>query len=440
MLRRTLAGVAILLATVSVARAGGHLLQEKLAPGDCFHVELTLKLDGKMNFARGEKKTTLPLRASAQHVFPERVLAVAKDGTAEKVVRSYETAKATIEVGKHSSERTLRSERRLFVAQWQNDQPTAYSPGGPLYRTELDLCSEHFDTLHLVALLPGKEVKVGDSWKVLPSTVQALCHLEGVAEHAVTGKLETVTGKLALIHISGTTKGVDLGSLVKVTIDASAEFDLEAKRLVKLTWKQKEEREVGPVNPDSTAEATTTLTRTPVKVPAALKDVNLTDIPEKLEVPEQLLQLDYSHPKGEYDLLYTRDWTIVSETEQHLVLRLVDRGDFVAQARITPWTKAKPGKTMTMGEFERVTEDFEGWTADKTLQAGEVPGEKDRKFYRLSQSGKLDGVDVIQNFFLLAHEDGRQVIVTVTLTPKQAERLGTRDLTLAGSIDFPKTK
>ena len=33
-----------------------------------------------------------------------------------------------------------------------------------------------------------------------------------------------------------------------------------------------------------------------------------------------------------------------------------------------------------------------------------------------------------------------QVVVAVTLTPKKAEQLGSRDLSLAGSIEFPGPK
>jgi hypothetical protein len=47
---------------------------------------------------------------------------------------------------------------------------------------------------------------------------------------------------------------------------------------------------------------------------------------------------------------------------------------------------------------------------------------------------------VIQNFYHIAHEDGRQVVLAFTMTPKQADRLGTRDLSLVGSLDFPTKK
>src|SRR5262249_59044477 len=112
------------------------------------------------------KPVPLELSATAAHEFPERALVVSKGGTVEKVARFYEKASATITVGKDRTERTLRPERRLIVAQRYKDVPLVYCPVGPLFRQELELTSEHFDTLHLSGLLPGKAVGVGATWKV----------------------------------------------------------------------------------------------------------------------------------------------------------------------------------------------------------------------------------------------------------------------------------
>jgi hypothetical protein len=45
---------------------------------------------------------------------------------------------------------------------------------------------------------------------------------------------------------------------------------------------------------------------------------------------------------------------------------------------------------------------------------------------------------VQENVYLVAGPNGEQVIVSVTMPPKKVDQLGSRDLSLAGSIDFPK--
>src|SRR5262249_38059050 len=152
----------------------------------------------------------------AVHVFPERILSEGKNGNAAKVARIYQTAKAAIKFGRQTSEKTLRGQRALFVVQAQNDQPLVYSPAGALLRSELELCSEHFDTLHLPGLLPGKEVNIGGTWKLGNSAVQILCHFDGLIEHALVGKLEGATGKTAKVSVKGTASGIEMGAMVKM--------------------------------------------------------------------------------------------------------------------------------------------------------------------------------------------------------------------------------
>src|SRR5207247_1587507 len=96
----------------------------------------------------------------------------------------------------------------------------------------------------------------------------------------------------------------------------------------------------------------TTMKRTPVEA----EDVpELGDYPlVKVEPmpPPSLTKLVYADPQGRYQLVYERDWHIVGRSEQQLVLRLMDRGDFVAQLTITPWKKAAPGKHIGEEEFK----------------------------------------------------------------------------------------
>jgi hypothetical protein len=118
----------------------------------------------------------------------------------------------------------------------------------------------------------------------------------------------------------------------------------------------------------------------------------------------------------------------------------MERGDFVAQATLSPWTKAEKGKHLTPQEFRQAMNETPGWDPQQELQAGEVPAEGGRWVYRISALGELDGAKVMQNFYLIAGPEGEQVVVVFTMTPKQADRLGTRDLSLVANLDFPTSR
>jgi hypothetical protein len=103
---------------------------------------------------------------------------------------------------------------------------------------------------------------------------------------------------------------------------------------------------------------------------------------------------------------------------------------------LTPWTKAEPGKHLSPEEFRQAMSETPGWQPEQEIQAGEVPGNKDKYIYRISAVGQLEGSQVTQNFYLVVAPDGRQLVLVFTLTPKHVDRLGTKDLALVGGIDF----
>lgn len=438
---RNLGVVAWLLTLAATAPAQTtYPLAEPLKADECFHVRIDMNLTGEIRVLKADKVLPVKRTATATHEFNERVLNVTEAGFAARTARSYETAKAAIAtVGAERVEMTLRPERRLLISQRDKDEALTYCPAGPLTREELDV-TEHFDTLHVNGILPGKDVAVGATWKVTNPVTQALCAFEGLSEQDLVCKLESVEQDVATISVKGTATGIDVGSQVRLTIDAKARFDLKTKRLTTVEWKQKDEREQGPASPQSVIEVTTTLKRSLIETPEALTDGRLASVPTGFDVPGPMLNLYFRDPRNRFDLMYARDWQLVAATPDQVVLRLMERGEFVAQATVIPWTKAEAGKHATPDQLRQAVSVTPGWQPERELQASEIKEglEEGYWLYRISTVGKLDGMDVMQNFYLMAGPDGRQVILTFTMTPKQVERLGSRDLSLAGSVDFPK--
>lgn len=429
---------AALLLTLAVAAHGRGqtcTLSEPVKTGDCFHYTIDMTLTGEMRFQKESGNVPVKLTASASHVFPERILGLTGN-LVDKAARSYDTARVTIDRGNDRSECVLRPARKLVVAQRHKDVQMAYSPAGALYRNELELIGGHFDTLVLTALLPGKEVKVGETWKLPNLVAQAVCGLEGMTENKLEAKLDRVAGDVATFSITGTCAGVEAGALVKTTVDATGTFDAKSHHLTGLTCKQKCERDQGPVSPASTMTVTVTVARKAVPQPDELTDVALVAVPQGYAPPGPMTNLEFRDPKDRFALLHTRDWYLTAVTGEHTVLRLMDRGDYVAQLTVTPWTAAKKGEHLAPEQFKSAMNSTSGWRPEKELQASEVPS--DGKYvYRLSEVGQLDGVQVLQNFFLIAAPTGEQVVLTFTLAPKQADKLGARDLSMAASIEVP---
>jgi hypothetical protein len=436
---RSAVSLVLLLLAATQAGAQTYALAEPLQVGSHFRLQLNMSLSGELKIHQEGKLISLKESATATHDYVERILAADAHGLAVKTARFYKTAKVEIVIDDHKEARTLRPERSLMIAQRAKDQTLVYSPKGPLAREELEL-TEHFETLAPTGLLPAKEVAVGDSWKVANLPVQLLCHFEGLTAQDLSCKLESVKDQVARVALSGTASGIDRGATVKLTIRGHYLFDLKARRLTALEWKQTDERDQGPVSPAAAVTITTTVTRTPIETAEEVNDVALVIVPEGDVPPDALTQLVYQDSKKRFDIAHTRDWQLVGQSEEHLVLRLMDRGDFVAQATVTPWKKMPAGKHQTGAEFAAVIAKTPGWEQEKVLESKEISAPKGLWIYRVAAEGQLDGLKALQYFYLIAGPEGDQLLVAFTMTPAQAQKLDTRDVTLIRGITLPTAR
>lgn len=435
--QRNLASIAVALILTATGSAQTYELAESAKAGACFRIHLAMTLTGEMRFTKDNQPVPVKITATATHDFPERVLTAGAKGMIGKTARAYETAQAVITTGADRIEKNLRADRRLLVAQRDKNQSVVYCPAGALTKDELELTSEHFDTLAVAGLLPNRAVKVDETWKVDNEAAQALCSFEGLTAQDLTCKLAEVKDNVARVAVTGSATGIDLGALVKLTVEGFYRFDLKAHRLVSLEWKQKDDRGQGPASPASTVETVTQMKREPIDQPASLNDVALISVPDGQEIPASMTGLVYHHTqKTAFELTYGRDWQPVGKTNGHVVFRLMERGDFVAQLTVTPWDKAAAGKHLTPEAFREAMAKAPGWEQGDVVQEGAIPADGGRWIYRVSAPGLMDGLKVVQNFYLVASPAGEQVLLVFTMTPGQAEKLGTRDLAIVQGLAF----
>jgi hypothetical protein len=410
-----------------------YTLAEKPAVGECFRVGIDMTLTGELRVVVEGKPAPLKRVVTARHAYHERLLAD------QKAARFYETATSTDMVAGYKSTRELRPERRLVVARRADDVLTCFCPAGPLTGDELELAAEHFDSLAVTGLLPGKEVAVGGTWKIDNATAQAVCQFEALVKHDLTGKLVEVKDGAAWFEVAGPAEGIELGAPVSLTVTAKGKFDLLTKRLVRLEWKQKEKRGQGPASPESESEVSATLTREPAEKPKDLTDVALVGVPNG-DTPADLLMLTHADPKARFTLAHGRDWHHVGGEGNQSIFRLIDRGEFVAQATFTVWDSAQPGKHISPDEFERTMANTPGWEVEEVLEKSEVPTDGGKWAYRITARGAMDGVPVVQNFFVVTAPSGEQVVIAFTMKPGAVSKIGSRDVGLIGGIEFPKQK
>lgn len=433
---RSLTSWLAVLVLAGAAQAQTYTLEETDLTDSCFQIQLQMSLKGELKIQQEGKLEPLPQTAAADHDFIERILKEGPHGVVQKAARHYKSASATITIREDRSDRKLRPEHALLMAQRVKDRVVSFSAKGSLTREELEV-TQHFDTLALPGLLPEKQVAVGDTWKIHNAAAQALCYFDGLTTHELRCKLEKVADNLATVSLSGPADGIDAGAVVKLKISGSYQFDLKQKRIVALDWQQHDERDQGPVSPVMSLDVTVKLTRTPLESAVEVNDFALVPFPQEAVPPASVTNLNHTDPKNRYELTLARQWILVAQTEQHLVLRLLDRGDFVAQATVVAWPKTEASKHMSAEDFQTAMQESPGWQQEEILEAKEIEADKGYWIYRLAASGELNGLRVLQYSYLVAGPNGDQLVLAFTLTPAQVAKLGTRDMDLVRSVLFP---
>lgn len=431
------AAILLLLLCGSRAPAQPLTLAETPKPGDCAKYAIDLVVTGNLLLTQDGRREPVKLEARARHVFAERTLAV-DAGLPQRSARFYDAASTSAIVGGERFDHDLSADRRLVVALRNPDGLFCFAAAGPLTRDELDLVSEHFNPQCLAGLLPGKEVNSNDTWPVSHPAAQTACQFDGLIKNGLIGKLTEVKDGVATFTIEGTAEGIENGAKVTLGVAATGKFDLASKRVAELTWRQKDDREQGPVNPASQVEATVTLRREMLAAePKELTEAALAAVP-KAEVPPALTQLRHADPKGRYQIVYPRDWHVIGQTDTHLILRLLERGEFIAQATVSVWKSQQPGKHVAADEFKKAVSEAPGWMLGRVLEEGELPAGEGRWLYRLSAEGKMDGLPLVQSFHLLAGPQGDHVVVTFAMKPEKVKAVGSRDVSLVNAIEFRK--
>lgn len=410
------------------------LLQNSHKVGDGWHLALDMKLTGKIKLRDGDKVTSLDLKAGAKHEFEERVLTVSS-GKPTSVGRYYSTAKADITLQEKTISKTLRSDRRFQAAHLGETGTVTYSPVGPLTDEELELTGEHLDVLALHGVLPNKEVTVGDTWEIPLSVVQALAGVDAIIKAKLECKFDKVERGYAVLTITGDMEGINKGATLKASMAAGLVYNLEAKHFTGCTWRYRENKDQGPLNPAVEVETEISATWKHGLALTEVTDGKAATIPTT--PPPALLMLEFRDAANRFSFNYERNWGVVTKTDKQTVLRLLDRGELIAQMNLTPMEAAKPGDHLSLDAVEKLIHEAPGYQLDKVLEKTSVDAAPGCWIGKVSTTGTASDLPIQQIAYLVAGPRGDQVLLSFTVETEQAGKLAGRDLSLVKTVTMP---
>jgi hypothetical protein len=366
-------------------------------------------------------------------VYDERLLAFAEG--AAKSLRYYRDVEGTLTIAKQVSKPNIATDRRWICAKLDAEGRGYFSPLEPLKRDELDLVDVPGNPLALNLLSPGKLVNIGDTWTHENGVLESLLGIDKVIEQkAVQSKLTEVKDGVALITLTGGLVGSIQSVKTELQLQAKYNIDLKLKQVTWLAIGLTERRDVSPAQPGYESTTRIRLATMPIGAPAELADEHKDRM--KLDDAEVAKLLTFESEKGGFRFLHDSRWYNMVDRVDGSVLRLVDRGDLVAQCTITDLPSLSAGQQTSLGTFQEDVKKKLGKSFLAIQEANESTTETGLTLQRVVASAAAEEVAVTWIYYLAIREDGRRAAIMITHDSSMAERFGAADVTIASSLQF----
>jgi hypothetical protein len=239
---------------------------------------------------------------------------------------------------------------------------------------------------------------------------------------------------MAVIHATGSVNGASGGVSSDVAVAAKFTFDLTRKRTTWFAMSIKERRSVGHAQPgiEATARiqmAMTARSTVPTLHPDVLADLNL-----KADAASRLLE--FRSPSGGFELLLDRNWHVMIERQDVSVLRLVDRGDLLAQCNISALAPVDEGEQFTILDFQEDVKRALDANLGEFLAASESLTDGGLHVMRIVATGKISDLSIDWVYYHISDDEGRRVSCVFTYESELSDRFAAADQAVTSSLRF----
>ena len=417
------------------ARAGEQVDLRAAQPVGSHHkVTAILEASGKLRLnADGRGVQEVPVAIEGRLSYIDRIVARNEEGGTHRVlphrvVRRYDEAKGKIHVRKWEIKTSLGKSRRLIAVAKKHGKPLVYySPLGPLTTQDLDILQLQFDPLAVAEILPSEPVEDGSKWKVAPATLATLMGMDAVLESKVRATVSAIEDAAVRIELAGTMEGTVDGVSSRIELRGKLRWDRTLRRVTWVAVHFHERRDISHTAPGFDTEARLRIQISPHRVPIDVDDELLKKVAQGPDAPELLVALA---SQSGFELLHPRTWKQVIDGPDVTVLRLVDKGELIAQANIS---RVNEAKDLTLGEFQREVEQalgkkFQQWVAADEKQNGDI------HLFHLIAAGETEGLSIQWIYYHLRDGAGRRATVAFTIESKLMEQFAGADEQLVSTL------
>lgn len=417
-------------------------LTPRVAERDFAEVTIELEVGGSLHVRdqanEAPQERTLPTSVSAKLVYDEHRVAPAAGTVATRAIRYYREASAVLKVEDTGLAPKLAENRRLIVAENPGGRLSFAAAGGLLEREELDLIDVTGDSLALDSLLPNRVVGPDATWPADPTTMASILSMDSVAASEVQSTLDKFNHDFALVRIAGAVVGTADGSATEMEVRGVYLFDRKLRRVTRFNLAVKEKRSIGSATPGLDGVAKLRVNLKPLESSPHLLPATLVSLRSKGQLKLDTLRLEPE--KQGYRLQHDRRWFVTRAGRESTVLRMVDRGDLIAQCTVTSLPPKSAGRQTTLEEFERdirfaLKENF-----GELVSSRQWTNSFGHHCFEVVIRGTTEEVPIEWHYYLVAPDSGNRVSLAVTIQGEMVSRLSAADRQLVNAVELLPTK
>jgi hypothetical protein len=117
-------------------------------------------------------------------------------------------------------------------------------------------------------------------------------------------------------------------------------------------------------------------------------------------------------------------------------MRMVDRGDLIAQCNLTALPALKPDQFTSLGEFQKDVQRSLGKSFGRFVQASESVNSQGHHIHSVLVEGTVSELSINWHYYLVSDEAGHRATFAFTLEEDLSDRLGTSDARMVNSLQF----
>ena len=433
--------VPVLLPAIAVAAdvapdSEGYRLTPKLEKGDAADVSITLEVGGELVVPdEDNQEVRLPMSVVAKVAYEEQLVAWWADpAIASRSLRRYSDARATLKTAEKGETRELPGDLRLIAAKVATEGNSLNGLDRRLTREQFDLIDLPGNSLVVDRLLPKRELKASEGWDHDADMIAGLLGMNHVAICEVRSVVTGMENRQVQIRLAGTVHGTIEGAATEIDLRGAYLFHLDEGRITKLNLAIKEVRKPGEVTPGLDVVAKLALVVTPVARKAQRPfDAQLVEKTREMTGPE-LSELQVESPDRGYRFRHDSGWYVTGEQREHMSLRRLERGDFMAHCNITTLPERPADKPMTLQDFEANVVKSLGDKLDKVEAATEWANAAGHQCLGVIATGKIEDVQMQWRYYQVGEEGKRPATVSVTVEQSLLDRFGDSDRAMIDSM------